>query len=124
MLLFRYTFNWTVKIDTCRSIFCMKVGKLSSQHRTREPFSATSGFRSVCLFSDPGKFWVSNFDAFIDFSNLTTFWESYITFQPIPQMHGPVHVTYSDKFPENMFTVTYHLKIPLPGENKYLFCSL
>ena len=51
------------------------------------------------FFLDPGKCWVSNFDAFIDFSYLTTLWESYITFQPIPQMHGPVQVTYYDNLP-------------------------
>ena len=32
----------------------MYMSKLSSQHRTYEPFSVTSGFRSVCLFLDPG----------------------------------------------------------------------
>ena len=51
----------------------MYMSKLSSQHRTYEPFSVTSGFRSVCLFLDPGKCWVSNFDAFIDFSYMTTY---------------------------------------------------
>ena len=79
--------------------FCMYVSKLSNQHRTYKPFSVTFGFRSVCLFVDPGKLWVSNFDAVIDFSYLTTLCESYITFQPIPQMHGPVQVTYFDNFP-------------------------
>ena len=77
----------------------MHMSKLSSQHGTYEPFSVTSGFRSVCLFLDPGKCWVSNFDAFIDFSYLTTLWEISITFQSIPQMHGPVQVTYYDNLP-------------------------
>ena len=77
----------------------MYMSKLSSQHKTYQPFSVTSGFSSVCLFLDPGKCWVSNVDAFIDFSYLTTLLESYITFQPIPQMHGPVQVTYYDNLP-------------------------
>ena len=56
-------------------------------------------------FLDPGKFWVSNFDAVIDFSYMyvTTLWVSYIIFQPIPQMHGPVQVTFYDNFPGKHF---------------------
>ena len=100
----------------------MYMSKLSSQHRTYEPFFSYFRYQ-VYLFLDQGKCWVSNFDAFFDFSYLTTLWESAITFQSIPQMHGPAQVTYFDNLPGKHVCSALSFRNTSYWRNNYLFCS-